>query len=71
MFEEFFKFLYKFVYKFKTIFQNTLMSTFLLNVPPELKFWRRHCSTELERNSYMKFCPMSLLNQNPGAALVR
>ena len=45
------------------------MSTFLLNVPPELKFWRRQCSTGHERNSCMKFCPMSPLNQNPGAAL--
>ena len=33
------------------------MSPFLLNVPSELKFWRRHCSTVLERNSCMKFCP--------------
>ena len=24
---------------------------------PEPKFWRRHCSTGLERNSCMKFCP--------------
>ena len=36
------------------------MSTFLLNVPPEPKFWRRHCSTGLERNSCMKFCLMFL-----------
>ena len=34
------------------------MSTFLINVPPEPKFWRRHCSTGLEWNSCMKFCQM-------------
>ena len=35
----------------------------------ETKFWRRHCSTGLEWNSYMKFCFMSPpSNQNPGAA---
>ena len=45
------------------------MSTFLLNFPlPEPKFWRRHCSTGLERNSNMKFCPSLPPNQNPGAA---
>ena len=44
------------------------MSTFLLNVP-ELKFWRRHCSTGLESNSFMKFCPMFPPNMdNPWAA---
>ena len=41
--------------KFKN--NKSLMSTFSLNVPSELKFWRRHCSTVLERNSCMKFCP--------------
>ena len=38
-------------YKFFEIFQKSLVSTLLLNVPPEPKFWRRHCSTGLERNS--------------------
>ena len=31
------------------------MSTFVLNVLFEPKFWRRYCSTKLERNSYMNF----------------
>ena len=44
------------------------MSTFLLNVPPEPKFWRRHCSTGLDWNSCMIFCPIFPQNQNPGAA---
>ena len=35
--------------------------------PPEPKFWRRHCSTGLERKSCMKFC---LMYQNPGVAPV-
>ena len=30
------------------------MSTFVLKVHLEPKFWRRHCSTGLERNSCMK-----------------
>ena len=30
------------------------MSRFVLNVFSQLKFWRRHCSTGLERNSCMK-----------------
>ena len=47
-------------YKFFKIFQKSFVSTFLLNVSPEPKLWRRHCSTKRERNSYMKFCLMSL-----------
>ena len=34
------------------------MSTFVLNVPFEPKFWQRYCSIKLERNSCMKFFQM-------------
>ena len=48
------------------------MNTFLLNVSPfEPKIWRRHCSTGLQLNSCMKFCPMfPYRNQNSGATPV-
>ena len=41
-----------------------------MSSPPEPKFWRRHCSTGLKKNSCMKFCPRGSPppNQNPGAA---
>ena len=40
------------LYKFCEIYQKSLMSTCLLNVPPEPKFWRRHCSTGREEFMY-------------------
>ena len=47
-----------FFYKFFKNFQKSLMSRFVLNVFSQPKFWRRHCSTGLERNSCMKFLLM-------------
>ena len=44
--EKFINFCSNFCFKF---FQKSLMSTFFLNSPSEPKFWRRHCSTGLER----------------------
>ena len=45
----------KYFINFFKIFQKSLMSRFVLNVFSQPKFWRRHCSTGLERNSCMKF----------------
>ena len=60
----------KLFYKFFKIFQKSLMSRFMLNVFSKPKFWRRHCSTGLERNSCIKIFLMSPPNQNSGAAPV-
>ena len=49
--------------KFSKVFDEYIFAECL----PEQKFWRRHCNTGLERNSCMKFCPMSPTNQNSGA----
>ena len=52
-------------------FQKSLISRFVLNVFSQPKFWSRHCSTGLERNSFMKFFLMfPSPNQNSGAAPV-
>ena len=56
-------------YKCFEIFQKSMISTFLLNVSPEPKFWRRHCGTKRERNSFMKILfDVPLSNQNSGSA---
>ena len=46
-------------YKFFKIFQKVFDEYIFAEYPSaEPKFWRRHCSTGLERKSCMKFCPM-------------
>ena len=40
--------------KISKVFDEYIFAEYL----PESNFWRRHCSTGLEWNSYMKLCPM-------------
>ena len=53
---------------FTKFFKSLWWVHFCWMFPPEPKFWWRHCSTELEWNSCMKFCPNPSPNQNPGVA---
>ena len=51
----FFKFLCKYFINFSKVFDEYICAEC---PPPQPKFWRRHCSTGVERNSCMKFISM-------------